>query len=45
MDLLAWIVLEIGLGFLFYVTGMLILRIASLGKFNAQIMSFRNFKE
>ena len=44
-DILIWVTIEVIFGYLFYITGALILRLISFGKTSAEFHSFSFYKE
>lgn len=44
-DILIWVTFEIIFGYLFYITGVLIIKLVSFGKSNAEFPSFSFYKE
>lgn len=44
-DILIWVTFEVIFGYLFYITGVLILRLVSFGKSSAEFHSFSLYKE
>ena len=44
-DLIIWLVFEVVFGYLFYITGVVILRIVTFGKTKVEFHSFSGYKE
>lgn len=44
-DLLIWVTFEVIFGYLFYITGVVILRIVSLGRSRAEFHSFKSYRD
>lgn len=44
LEIIVWLIIETGLGFLFYSTGCLILKIFTFGQFKAELKDFASFK-
>ncbi len=43
-DLLVWLIMEVIFGYLFYITGAVILRIVSFGRSKVEIYSFGSYR-